>query len=676
MPLLRTSGSDILNNFAGPTALVNAMTTKAYFDGHGRVSPAEERSWADSIPALASVLDQAGLGSVPVLLEHQLPLTSKRVDAIIAGTHPVTGQPSYIVVELKQWSRATLFEDSTELVEVPGVLGPPRSHPVLQVDDYRLYLTGFATVLAGHPERVHGVAYLHNATSRTDIDELDNLHSTAPPESATRLFTGADIGAFSDFLTSRIAPSDDPSPADDLMNTSFAPSRQLLAHAATEIREREEFVLIDRQHDAVRLVQHQVAQAHRADNKRVIVVSGGPGSGKSVVAMSLLGELARDGRRVLHATGSNAFTQTLRKVAGHRSKETQQLFKYFNSFQEADKHTLDVLIADESHRIRETSTSRYTPAHLRAKNRPQLDELIDVARVPVFLLDEKQVVRPGELGSLHEISRFAEDKELEVMHIELGEQFRCGGSLAYTNWVESLLRLNADGGSASRASRMSAAADTAVRSDLDYAEVHGVAHRTTDEDGPPFLPPDPHVSVTVAESPEQMESFLRKKLDEGYSARMSAGFCWHWSKPKKGDHELVNDVQVGDWSRPWNNPEDRKVGDAPPRFRWATGDGGFGQIGCIYTAQGFEYDWSGVIIGPDLVWRDNDFVTVRAHNADPGLAKKDLTDDEFDTLIRHVYKVLLTRGMQGTVIYSPDRQTRDALKRLVSTHGDHGEEAN
>lgn len=668
MPLLRTSGSEILNRYADPSDLVDAMTRQAYFEGLGRFSPAEERSWAASIPALASVLDVAGLGSVPVLLEHQLPLTSKRVDAVIAGTHPVTGAPSYVVIELKQWSQASLFEGDPELVEVPGVLGPPRSHPVLQVDDYRSYLTGFATVLADHPERVHGAAYLHNAMSHADVGDLITPgpgHSAPDPADETRLFTQADLAEFRDFLTDRLSPSDDAAPADELINTGFAPSRQLLSHAAAEIREREEFVLIDRQHDAVRLVLHQVRQAYQADNKRVIVVSGGPGSGKSVVALSLLGELARDGRRVLHATGSNAFTQTLRKVAGHRSKETQQLFKYFNSFQEADRHSLDVLIADESHRIRETSTSRYTPAHLRAKNRPQLDELIDVARVPVFLLDEKQVVRPGELGSFYEISRFAEDKGLEVMHIELDEQFRCGGSLGYTNWVQSLLNLDEDLDGHGVAPEVSGPARTARRADMDFVEVHGVQIARLQSGELPFLPPDPHVSVSVPESPEEMESVLRDKLDEGYSARMSAGFCWRWSKPKKGDTGLIEDVRIGDWSRPWNNPEDRRVGDAPPRFRWATGDGGFGQIGCIYTAQGFEYDWSGVIIGPDLIWRDGRFVTVRSENADPGLAKKDLTDHEFDVLVRHVYKVLLTRGMQGTVIYSPDPETRQALRTLT-----------
>lgn len=666
MPLLRTSASEILTHYADPTTLAALMAQQSRFHGLGGTSTAEQNSWARSIPELAKVLDAAGLGNVPVLLEHQLPLTSKRVDAVLAGTHPTTGEPSYVVVELKQWSNASLFEGNPELVDVPNTLGAPRSHPVLQVDDYRSYLTSFAMVVAGHPERVHGFAYLHNAMSRADIADLDDLESG----SDSRLFTRADMADLTAFLTSRLSEDGDPSPADELMDTSVAPSRQLLDHAAGEIREREEFALLDRQHDAVRLVLHQVKKANQSDHKRVIVVSGGPGTGKSVVALSLLGELARDGRRVLHATGSNAFTQTLRKVAGHRSKQTQQLFKYFNSFTDADKHILDVLVADEAHRIRETSTDRYTPAAQRARKRPQLDELIDVARTPVFLLDENQVVRPGELGSLYEITRFAEDKGLEVVHVQLGEQFRCGGSLAYTGWVESVLGLDADLDVTGLADQFPSDPGTDQSPDLDFAELHNIQVRRLPPGEAPVLTPDPHVSVTVADSPEQMESILRAKMAEGFSARISAGFCWKWSKVKKGEQELVEDVRLGDWSRPWNNPADRRIGDAPPRFRWASAEGGFGQIGCIYTAQGFEYDWSGVIIGPDMVWRDGDFTTVRTANSDPYLAKKDLSDHDFDVLIRHVYKVLLTRGMQGTVIYSPDRQTREILRQLVAEHSE------
>ena len=194
--------------------------------------------------------------------------------------------------------------------------------------------------------------------------------------------------------------------ADDFLSSRAAPSRQLLAVAAAEIRDREQFVLLDQQRLAYNLVLHATEAARAGDSKTAIIVSGGPGSGKSVIALSLLGELARQGRTVLHATGSRSFTQTLRQVTGRGSPRTRNLFKYFNQFVDADRNGLEVLILDEAHRIRETSMSRYTPRQLRTDRR-QVDELIAAARVPVFLLDEHQVVRPGELGTVSEIEAHA-----------------------------------------------------------------------------------------------------------------------------------------------------------------------------------------------------------------------------------------------------------------------------
>jgi hypothetical protein len=162
-----------------------------------------------------------------------------------------------------------------------------------------------------------------------------------------------------------------------------------------------------------------------------------------------------------------------------------------------------------------------------------------------------------------------------------------------------------------------------------------------------------------------MEAVLEAKRSDGYAARIAAGFCWPWSDPRP-DGSLVPDVRIGTWARPWNVKGDRGVGGAPPAPLWATDPAGFGQVGCIYTAQGFEYDWSGVIIGPDLVWRDGRFVSVRSANQDPDFRNhKKVSDEQFDRLVRNVYKVLLTRGMVGTVIFTTDLQTREALGRLV-----------
>ena len=441
------------------------------------------------------------------------------------------------------------------------------------------------------------------------------------------MFTGAERGSFQAFLRSRL-DSEIPGAAfaDTLLRSAIAPSRQLLAVAAEEIQRREQFTLQGNQQLAVDMVRHEVEKAQRSDHKAVIVISGGPGSGKSVIALSLLGELSREGKAVLHATGSRSFTQTLRKVAGARVPRVQKLFKYFNSFMDARKNELDVLILDEAHRIRETSINRYTRAQFRTE-RPQLDELIAAARVPVFLLDANQVVRPAEMGAVETIMSYAESLGLRTHHISLPEQYRCGGSARYVHWVEDLLGLS--GGT------------------------------------PTGWLADERFELHVAESPQEMEALLLHKQGEGYTARMSAGYCWPWSDPRS-DQTLVPDVQLGDWARPWNVKGERRVGTAPPASLWASDPGGFGQVGCIYTAQGFEYDWNGVIIGPDLVWRDGQFVSVRSANRDPDFKNQTaVTNDRFDGLVRNVYKVLLTRGMIGTIVYSTDLETRRALSQLL-----------
>ncbi len=587
-----------------------------------RPSPGERRAWERSIPVLAHDLVQAGLGDVEVLLEHRLPLSSRRVDAILAGCHPATRRPSYVLVELKQWSSAGLYEDDPGLVMIEGYGHQPVLHPVEQVRGYCQYLLDFLPALQDDADAVAGAAYLHNASERA-VAPLRQL----PESGHGRLFTGDRKGDFLNFLRARLAP-DVPGAiyADTLVSSAARPSRQLLAVAADEIRRREQFVLLDQQRLAYNLVLHATEAARAGDAKSVIIVSGGPGSGKSVIALSLLGELARRGWAVLHATGSRSFTQTLRQVTGQGSPRTRQLFKYFNQFTDADRNGLDVLILDEAHRIRETSASRFTPARLRT-GQPQVDELIAAARVPVFLLDQNQVVRPGEMGTVEDIDAHATRSGLAVHRISLDAHFRCGGSEEYLRWVERLLGL--------------------------------------EPGGPVRWPGDPAFALQVADSPRELEHALRAKLEAGYGARIAAGYCWPWSDPNP-DGTLENDVVIGDWSRPWNVKGDRAAGGAPPAALWATEPAGFGQVGCVYTAQGFEYDWNGVIIGPDLVWRGNDWAAIRSANKDPDLRSQARVPDlEFGRLLRNVYKVLLTRGMVGTILYSTDPHTRELLRSLM-----------
>jgi hypothetical protein len=616
MFLVRGSVAALAAQVAG-NRLVPRLTEQFRFRFGYNPSQSEVRSWDRSIPALLDQLAEAGLGEVEVLIEYQLPLTSKRADVVLIGEHP-RGGPSCVVVENKQWSALELVYVQYLLVQVAGGFGmQERLHPQEQVRRYVEYLQDFNRYLGDHPGSLAGCVFMHNASSASiaglrDPDLADL--SFFPAFAANEL---ADLRAF---LTSRLAPTSGIRFADDFLSSRIAPSKQLLRHVQQEIAANPQFTLLDEQQVAYQVVLRTVQNARRADAKEVVLVTGGPGSGKSVIAIALLASLAKQGYNVSHATGSRSFTTTLRQVVGKRVRRVKEVFRYTNNFMDTERNSLDVLIVDEAHRIRATSTNRFTRAAKR-DGTPQADELVQAARVPVFLLDEHQVVRPDEIGTVASIEQAAAANGGVVRRIDLNGQFRCGGSPVYVRWVEELLGLLPS--------------------------------------GPKPWQPDDAFELFLADSPDQMEWELHGKVDQGYVARMAAGYCWPWSKPRL-DGTLVDDVTIGSWRRPWNLLSDRPLGGIPPSALWATEDAGFGQVGCVYTAQGFEYEYSGVIIGGDLVWRDDHWETRPTVSCDRDIKRA----SNSDALIRNVYKVLLTRGLRGCIIYAVDYETRQMLAGL------------
>ncbi len=430
------------------------------------------------------------------------------------------------------------------------------------------------------------------------------------------MFSGDEVGALQRFLSQRISSRDAGAAADAFLNARTRPSKQLLNHVQEQIAGHDSFTLLDEQMVAYEVVRRAVDESRRSNNKKVVLVKGGPGTGKSVIATAIVGDLASRGYNIAHATGSRSFTTTLKKRVGKRAGN---LFRYFNNFTDAESNELDVIVADEAHRIRQHSYSRFTKRDRRS-DLPQVDELTRAARVPMFLLDERQVVRPGEIGTVNSIRDSARRNGADIIEIDRDGQFRSGGSEAYYTWVERLLGMTPG--------------------------------------GPLHWEEDERFELLIAESPLDLEAWVKGKNSGGYTARMAAGFCWPWSDPQDG--ALVDDVVVGQWERPWNLKPEKSVKGVPSASLWASDPAGISQVGCVYTAQGFEYDYSGVILGPDLVWRGGGWVS------DPSESKDQIVrrSENFDDLVRHVYRVLLTRGMVGCALYSTDRETNRFLRGL------------
>ncbi len=137
---------------------------------------------------------------------------------------------------------------------------------------------------------------------------------------------------------------------------------------------------------------------------------------------------------------------------------------------------------------------------------------------------------------------------------------------------------------------------------------------------------------------------------------MTAGFCWKWSKAKN-DGTLVEDVVVGDYRRPWNAKSDSSLAKGIPKESlWATEPGGIEQVGCIYTAQGFEFDYVGVIFGRDLTY-DLDRQRWVGHPDQSFDAVVKRSPKDFEVMVKNTYRVLLSRGMKGCYVYFMDKDT-------------------
>ena len=575
MFLLRGSVA-VLAKQAAANQMVPHLTARFRIEFGRSPSPSEALSWERSIPPLLGQLTDAGLDDVEVLVEYQLPRYSGRADIVLLGEHP-KGGPSCVVVESKQWSSVGPVDLESRLVTVPGVPGQERSLPQVQVRGYVEHLRHFNRYLGEHPRSLSGCAYLHNAVSGgiTGLRHPDLADLAAFP-----VFAADEMAGFRAFLTARLTPASGAQAADDFLQSKIAPSRELLRHVREAIAANQQFTLLDEQQTAFDIVLRAVQHAKQADSKQAVIITGGPGSGKSVIAVALLGELAKRGYDVAHATGSRSFTGTLKKVVSRRFTGAGDLFMFTSQFTVAERNGMDVLVVDEAHRIREVTSWPRMPRSMRS-GIGQADELVRAARVPVFLIDEHQGVRPNEIGTVARIEEACARNGAVVQRVDLNGQFRCGGSEAYVRWVEGLLGLR--------------------------------------EGGPQPWPGDDAFSVRLADSPASMENELRRENERGSVARITAGFCWPWSKPEP-DGSLVDDIVIGSWRHPWNL-KPRVVPGVPPAVLWATEQAGFDQVGCVYTAQGFEYEYGGVIMGADLVWRDDRWVADPSATRDPDIRK-------------------------------------------------------
>lgn len=586
------------------------------------VSGSEVRSWENSLQHMYNVLSVSDVpGDAGVAIEYQIPVTSKRIDFMVTG-HGLKQENNIVIIELKQWGGESTeripHKDGVVKTFVGGGIRET-THPSYQAWSYSKFIEDFNAHVQLADINLYPVAYLHNFDQAYQ-DELIN-EGYEPHVTRAPLYLKQDGEALSMYLAEQVKHGDSGALIQGIEDSDLKPSKKLQDSLEGMLEASDEFTLIDSQKVVFERAVDLALRSHRDGKKRIFIVEGGPGTGKTVVAINILAELIQEDLTAQYVSKNRAPREVYKdKLRGDMLvKEIDHLFTGAGSYVEAPSNQFPALVADEAHRLNEEST-------FFGRGENQIKEIINAARFSVFFIDESQRVHIDDIGSVEEIEHFAEEMDAEVEYGTLEAQFRCSGSDGYVRWLDDVLEIR----------------ETANAGGFDL-----------------------EFDVRLFDDPNDLHATIEERNDEERLSRVVAGYCWEWETDGRADEEVM-DIEIGDYRRSWN----LDVSDP-----WAIAEGSIDEVGCIHTCQGLEFDYVGVIIGPDLKYRNGEVVTDHTERANTDRSlfgiKKMLRENpnhaerKIDEIIKNTYRVLLSRGIKGCYIYCVDDELQEYMRERI-----------
>ena len=684
--------------------------------GHGI---SELNSWKINGYEISHLLDQSQVpDDVYVAFEYKVP-NGGRIDCMLYGKGK-NKRNNVIHLELKQWSNQTVSElYSTGVFEVEALTGNSYRtvpHPCQQVENYQLHLKNYVSVFNESNCNLEGLAYCYNYKSKGVPNALFSKQYENILQ-RHRLFCGDQIETLSQKIHSLLCNGQGLEIFNNVIGSPVKPTKVLLNAVANMFKGVTEYALLDDQLAASNAIFAEITKSYTSKNqKTAIIIKGGPGTGKSVIALHILSKLAllKGFDNIFYTTRSKALRenlkQRLRNVDINNGRCAADIITDIYDYKPHNFKDGEVqaLLIDEAHRIG-NSANFMTDSQEETTYLSQTISLLYCSQVCVFFIDDKQAIKTSEVGTskkiryaaehYHEIQRkekesflneiekkkrsldkklkeecdlrlkqpyiketefheaynkikdkitelnMAIDKErsvldvcnqfngkIRIVEMELKSQFRCNGSDNYLDWLDEVLYKN---GSEVQTSF----------SDKDY-------------------------DFQMFDSPQALYEKI-KKLDQqkANSARLAAGYCWKWSTTLAPNGDLKKDVVIGDFRMPWETNNVRAKKEFKDRYAssadtWAVEPAGINQIGCVFSIQGLEIDYIGVIIGPDLAYdKKNDcLIAVPGMNVDQKAGNK---PEEYDRHVRNIYRVLMSRGKKGCFVYCCNKEVKDFLKRML-----------
>ena len=259
----------------------------------GRTSKAEIRSWENSLQKMSNVMQDDEIpNDAAIAIEFNIPNTSKRVDFLIAGNDG--NQDHVVIVELKQWEEVEKVATRDAIVRTYlGKANRETTHPSYQAWSYAALIEDFNENVQEKEIQLKPCAYLHNYRKVED-DPLTDAHYQDHLEKAP-VFTKGEIQKLRGFIKKFIRKGDQNNLIYQIENGRIRPSKSLQDALNNMLKGNEEFIMIDEQKVFFEEAFHLAMEAVKTDTKQVMIVEGGPGTGKSVLAINLLVKLIDQG---------------------------------------------------------------------------------------------------------------------------------------------------------------------------------------------------------------------------------------------------------------------------------------------------------------------------------------------------------------------------------------------
>lgn len=592
-----------------------------YTKMHRKTARNEFRSWENSLEYMYKVLnDQAIPEDSGIAIEYNIPQTSKRVDFIISG-YGENKEPNVVVIELKQWDKVEAVTGQDALVETfTGGAVRKVVHPSYQAWSYAAMINDYNQNVQMENIQLHPCAYLHNYRKSNPEKLEQNQYQEYVEDSP--IFARGEVSKLREFIKKSVKTGDNKQILYEIDNGKIKPSKSLQDSIKSMIEGNQEFIMIDEQKVVYEEILQTSLKCMEDHKKRTVIVKGGPGTGKTVVAINLLSKLTNEGLFVQYTSKNSAPRNVYaKKLTGHKKSSINNMFKGAGSYIDVESNIIDTILCDEGHRL--TARTQLGP---RVVGENQIKEIMNACLCSVFFIDESQRVTLSDIGSVAEIRKWAKELNSEVSELELLSQFRCNGSNGYLAWLDDVLEI-----------RETANYDL---KDIDY-------------------------DIRILDTPNEVRDLIFEKNKIDNRSRMLAGYCWEWIKAGKND-STVHDIKIDDFEMSWN------LGNSST---FAIDENSINEIGCIHTSQGLEFDYAGVIIGDDMRYEDGHIVTdfnkrARTDQSLKGIKKlykqdPDKALKEADQIIKNTYRTLMTRGMKGCYVYCTNKELANYLRERI-----------